>query len=203
MTALLAGGLLGLGLIVPIGPQNVFVLSQGVALGMPRALVSVVAAACCDTSLILLGAGGASVLLDRLPWLRPAMLALGVVFLVHIGIRSMRTKVSSDELRATILTRPSQVIARTAAVSLLNPHAILDTVGVLGTAITAQPENTRLVFGLGVVTASWVWFLVHARGAGLLRKALTPARRVVVDRISGVIMLGFAGLLAYEIFATL
>jgi L-lysine exporter family protein LysE/ArgO len=202
VTAMLGGVLLGLGLIVPIGQQNVFVLSQGVALGMPRALVSVVAAACCDTFLILLGAGGASVLLDQLPWLRPVLLALGVLFLFHVGIRAMRTAVSSDDLHATTLTRPRQVIGRTVAVSLLNPHAILDTVGVLGTAITAQPAGTRLFFGIGVVTASWVWFLALASAAAMLRKVLTPARRVVFDRLSGVIMLGFAVLLAYEVFTT-
>ncbi|MFV2012905.1 MULTISPECIES: hypothetical protein [unclassified Micromonospora] len=38
MTDYLAGLLLGLGLIMPIGPQNVFVVSQGPAAGLPRAL---------------------------------------------------------------------------------------------------------------------------------------------------------------------
>jgi L-lysine exporter family protein LysE/ArgO len=89
------------------------------------------------------------------------------------------------------------------AVSLLNPHAILDTVGVLGAAIAAQPENARLFFGAGVVTASWLWFLVLAGAAALLRQALTPARRVWFDRFSGLIMLGFAGLLVSELYAVL
>ena len=203
MTAVLTGILLGLALIVPIGQQNVFVVGQGVALGMPRALVAVVAAACCDTLLILLGAGGVSVLLNQLPGLRPALLAAGALFLLFLGLRALRATPGENGFDSTSITKPSQVIARTVAVSLLNPHAILDTVGVLGAAIAAQPENARLFFGAGVVTASWLWFLVLAGAAALLRQALTPARRVWFDRFSGLIMLGFAGLLVSELYAVL
>jgi L-lysine exporter family protein LysE/ArgO len=91
------------------------------------------------------------------------------------------------------------VIARTVAVSLLNPHAILDTVGVIGAAISAQPSAQRLAFGAGTATASWLWFLVLAVAAAALRRILTPARRVWFDRVSGLIMVTFGVLLAVEL----
>lgn len=197
------GFLLGLALIVPLGQQNVYVVSQGVAVGMPRALFAVFAAAGCDTLLILLGAGGASALLHRVPGLRPALLAGGVLLLLYLGIRALRSPAEPTGFETGGANGPRQVLARTVAVSLLNPHAILDTVGVLGAAIAGQPEPGRLAFGIGVVSASWVWFLTIASAAALLRKALTPARRVWFDRFSGVVLLGFAGFLAYELVGAL
>ncbi|MEU5871410.1 LysE family transporter [Glycomyces sp. NPDC047369] len=197
MTAFLAGLALGLALIVPIGAQNVFVFGQGVSLGMPRALWAVAGAGLCDTLLIVLGATGASALLDSVPGLRPAMLAAGALFLTYLGVKSLRAKPSelADE---TGTWSPARTLRRTAAVSLLNPHAVLDTVGVLGAAIAAQAAASRTVFAAGAVTASWVWFLLLAGAATGLRRFMTKERRVWFDRASGLVLLVFAAWLAYE-----
>jgi L-lysine exporter family protein LysE/ArgO len=193
-----AGMLLGLGLILPIGAQNVFVIGQGVAVGMPRALWAAAAAASCDSLLILLGAAGVSALLARLPGVRLGLLAAGAAFLFLLGIRALRTRTRETVDPAEARLRPRHVITRTAAVSLLNPHAIVDTVGVIGAAISAQPSALRLAFGVGTATASWLWFAVLAVGAAALRRVLTPGRRVWFDRTSGLIMVTFGALLAVE-----
>lgn len=121
---------------------------------------------------------------------------------MYLGVRSLRTGVVVNQVNETV-TRPRQVFARTAAVSLLNPHAILDTVGVLGTAIAAQPAEARVFFGAGTALASWVWFLFLVAAAALLGQALTPSRRVWFDRFSGVVLLGFAAFLGYELWREL
>lgn len=200
--AFLTGLALGLALIVPIGAQNVFVFGQAVALGMPRALWAVVGAAACDTLLIVLGAAGTSALLNSVPGLRPAMLLGGALFLTYLGVKSLRTKPSELDDQSGTWSR-GQVLRRTAAVSLLNPHAILDTVGVLGAAITAQAVATRVPFAVGAVVASWTWFLVLATAAHAMRRFLTKERRVWFDRVSGLILLVFAGWLAVEFVQTL
>lgn len=195
--AFFTGLALGLALIVPIGAQNVFVFGQGVSLGMPRALWAVLGAGLCDTLLIVLGATGASALLDSVPGLRPAMLIGGAAFLTYLGIKSLRAKPAelADE---TGTWTPAQTLRRTAAVSLLNPHAILDTVGVLGAAIAAQSAATRTTFAIGTLSASWLWFLLLAGAAAGMRRVLTKERRVWFDRFSGVVLLIFAAWLAYE-----
>lgn len=200
--AFLTGLALGLALIVPIGAQNVFVFGQAIALGMPRALWAVIGAAACDTLLIVLGAAGTSALLNSVPGLRPAMLLGGALFLTYLGVKSLRTKPSELDDQSGTWSR-GQVLRRTAAVSLLNPHAILDTVGVLGAAITAQAVATRVPFAVGAVVASWTWFLVLATAAHAMRRFLTKERRVWFDRVSGLILLVFAGWLAVEFVQTL
>jgi molybdopterin-synthase adenylyltransferase len=78
-----------------------------------------------------------------------------------------------------------------------------DTVGVLGAAITAQAVATRVPFAVGAVFASWTWFLVLATAAHALRRFMTKERRVWFDRVSGLILLVFAGWLAVEFVQTL
>jgi L-lysine exporter family protein LysE/ArgO len=200
--AYFTGLAIGLALIVPIGAQNVFVFGQGVNLGMPRALWAVIGAGLCDTLLIVLGAAGTSALLNSVPGLRPAMLVAGALFLTYLGVKSLRAKPAELDDQTGVWSR-GQVLRQTAAVSLLNPHAILDTVGVLGAAITAQAASTRLPFAVGAVTASWAWFLLLASAAHAMRRFLTKERRVWFDRVSGLILLVFAGWLAVEFVQTL
>lgn len=194
----LAGLALGLALIVPIGPQNVFVVGQGLAVGWPRAVWAVLAAGCCDTLLIVTGAGGVSGLLTGLPALRYVLLAGGVAFLTYLGVQAWRSSASALDLDAGEKLPAQTVLRRTLAVSLLNPHAILDTVGVIGTAIAAQPAVSRIIFAGGTVTASWLWFLLLAAGAAAARRLLTPRRALWFERVSGSIMLLFAVLLLIE-----
>lgn len=87
MTAYLSGLMLGLALIVPIGPQNIVVLNQGLVVGFPRSLFAVVFAGICDTLLIVVGAVGVGALLTGIPALRSVLLAVGAVFLLHRGAR--------------------------------------------------------------------------------------------------------------------
>ncbi|GLZ80276.1 hypothetical protein Afil01_50830 [Actinorhabdospora filicis] len=194
----LTGLVLGLGLIVPIGAQNVFVFGQGLAVGMPRALWAVVAAACCDTILIVAGAAGAAALVTKVPGLRYVLLVGGAAFLGFLGVRSLRAKPSGEVETAREVVSVKGVLARTAMVSLLNPHAIFDTVVVIGAAIAAQRQDTRLSFALGTVSASWLWFLVLAVAAAGLRGILTDRRRVWFDRASGVVLLVFSAILLVE-----
>lgn len=188
----------GLGLIIPIGAQNILVFSQGLALGMPRALWTVLAAACCDTLLILAGALGANALLTQVPGLQAVLLAAGAVLLTYLGVKSLRAKVVNTSAAEAAITDPKQVISKAVAASLFNPHAIIDTVGILGAAIAAQSVAGRTTFAMGTISASWLWFLLLAAAAAALRHVLTPKRRVWFDRASGVILLGFAFSFAVE-----
>jgi L-lysine exporter family protein LysE/ArgO len=193
----------GLGLIIPIGAQNIFVFSQGLAVGMPKALWSVLAAACCDTVLIVAGAAGASSLLSHVPGLQAGLLAGGTAFLLYLGIKSLRAKVCPDDPTGIPVTSAKQVLSRTVSASLFNPHAIVDTIGVLGAAIATQSVTGRTAFAAGTISASWLWFLLLAIGAATLRGVLTPCRRVWFDRISGVILCGFAAMMGVQFIAVL
>lgn len=201
-----SGLLLGLAMILPIGPQNIFVLTQGLTGGYKRGLAAAVTAGFCDTTLILAGAGGLAVVLTGWPWLRTILLVVGSLFLFYLGINYLRDS-STAEMGVTATTAGDleeeehwlrSLILYGIGVSWGNPHAILDTVAVLGSAIAAYDPAMRVPFAAGVLSASWFFFFTLVLVGQLLRKRITGQAQIWIKRISGVIMLIFGVVLGLE-----
>ena len=197
MIPFLLGLSLGLMMILPVGAQSLFVINQGLLAGFPRAWVGAIAVCCCDSLLIVLGAAGASALLAALGY-REVLIICGSAFLVVMGLLTLKAH-PPRHADGKHLTNVGVSVAQAVGVSVLNPHAFLDTVGVLGAAIAAQPVKERIAFAVGVVGASWVWYLILSLGASTLQGRLTLSRRFWIQRVSGVLMLIFAGVLAFEL----
>ena len=192
----LAGLLLGLGLILPIGSQNIYVLKSAIRMGLPRSLAIGLVAAACDTLLITVGALGASAALAAAPLLRPALLVAGAGLLFYLGVQSLRSPLPADDDIQGEDSLPRAAMA-TVSASLLNPHAIIDTVGVIGLSISSAADGA-LPFGLGAISASLFWFSFLALAGSLLASRLTPLARQWIDRLSGILLLAFGLRLAYE-----
>ncbi len=192
-----AGLALGLALIMPIGAQNVFLINQGLTVGIPRALVAVGVAGLCDSLLIVVGWKAMATVLESSPVSQSALLLGGVAFLVYFGVRALTATGAQHGEHA--VAAPGAIARNTAAVSLLNPHAVLDTVGVIGAAIAAQEAVGRGAFAGGALTASWLWFLALALGAAAMRRHLSLGMRLGVERASGVVMLGLAVFFARDL----
>jgi L-lysine exporter family protein LysE/ArgO len=188
------GLLFGLATAFPVGVQSFVVMNQGLRLGYPRVLTGIVTASLCDTLLIVVGAAGASALLadadERVP-----VLLIGIAFLAIFGVLALRAPPEAEVGEVKSAGRPLAMIAQTVGVSLFNPHAVLETVGVLGGAIAAQTAENRIEFACGVIAASWVWFLMVGFGASALQKRLTAPARLWMQRGSGVMMLALAAVL--------
>jgi L-lysine exporter family protein LysE/ArgO len=192
------GLLFGLATAFPVGVQSFVVMNQGLRLGYPRVLTGIVTASLCDTLLIVVGAAGASALLadadERVP-----VLLIGIAFLAIFGVLALRTPPEAEVGEVKSAGRPLAIIAQTVGVSLFNPHAVLETVGVLGGAIAAQTAENRIEFACGVIAASWVWFLMVGFGASALQKRLTAPARLWMQRGSGVMMLALAAVLVTKL----
>jgi L-lysine exporter family protein LysE/ArgO len=193
MSAFALGLLFGMATAFPVGVQSFVVLNQGLLVGYPRVFFGIVTASCCDTLLIVLGAIGVSAALAT-PGIKEVLICVGIAFLVVMGVATFR--VPSEDPKVGGMARPTAMVAQTMVVSLLNPHAILETVGVLGAAIAAQGAGSRAEFAAGVIGASWIWFLMVGLGASTLQRSLTARVRFWIQRGSGVLMLSLAGVLA-------
>ena len=93
-SAFIHGYLLSFGLILPLGPQNVFVFSQGATQPkLRRALPVVLTAALADTLLILIAVLGVSAVVLSVPWVKIVLGVFGVCFLFFIGWVTWRSEV--------------------------------------------------------------------------------------------------------------
>jgi len=180
-------------LFVAIGPQNAFVLRQGVRDEHVLPVVTFCAAA--DFVLVAAGIAGVGVLITRHPELTSALRYGGAAFLVGYGLLAARRAIRPTKFLAPAGQGPVQlgtVLMTCAAVTFLNPHIYLDDVVLLGGLANQQGEH-RWVFGAGVAAASAAWFLSLGLGArrlsGLFAK---PGTWRYLDGLVAVTMIGLA-----------
>lgn len=76
------------------------------------------------------------------------------------------------------------------SVSLLNPHAIMDTIGVIGTSATTYAGHNRIAFTLTCIAVSWLWFLSLAY-IGKIIGAIDKQGNIIVilNNVSAIIIL--------------
>ncbi len=161
---------LGASLIVAIGAQNAFVLTQGIRRNHPWAVAGL--CAIIDLLLIAVGVAGIGTLVARSAFLHVAASLGGGTFLLCFGGKALKSAFSGQALEQA-RNGPSslrQTLAAVLAVSLLNPHVYLDTVVMLGALSGRHGDAGRWLFGAGAGTASLLWFF----GLAQCGRALAP-----------------------------
>lgn len=196
----LQGLALGAALILPLGPQNAFVMNQGVR----RHYHLMTASLCTLSDIVLICAGifGGSALLNQSPLLLMLITWAGVAFLLWYGWGALRTAFSGNVDLATAEVMKQgrwRIVATMMAVTWLNPHVYLDTFVVLGSLGGQMPPEARCWFALGSVSASFIWFF----GLALLAAWLSPLLRTakaqrIINLLVGMVMWIIALQLAFQ-----
>lgn len=201
----ISGFSLGAGLIIAIGSQNAFVLRQG----LKREHVFIVCSICflCDFLLISLGAMGFGSLVAASPRLMMLSLWGGSAFLFFYGLRSFGSMLRPDVLECgtdnNSLKGAGQVVVAALGFGLLNPHAYLDTVVLLGSISGRYAGAARILFAAGSTLASLLWFYSIGYGARVLTPFFrAPASWRILDALVGCTMWGIAASLIWKQIAT-
>ncbi len=162
-------------LIVAIGAQNAYVLTQGI-----RGQFAMTIAFTCiliDICLIFSGIAGLGVLIAGQPQLLLSASLGGAVFLTFYGARSLFSAFSGQvmENSGRVLSSRSSAVVATLTISLLNPHVYLDTVLLIGSIGGQLPLQERYWFAAGAMLASFSWFLALVLGARRLAPLFAKA----------------------------
>lgn len=200
LAAYLQGLILGAAMILPLGPQNAFVMNQGIR----RQYHVMIALLCAFSDMVLICAGifGGSALLSQSLLLMALVTWGGVAFLLWYGWGAMKTAFSKDLTLADAQVMKQsrwRIIATMLAVTWLNPHVYLDTFVVLGSLGSQFSEDSRRWFAMGTITASFIWFLALALLAAWLAPWLNkPRSQRVINLFVGMVMWGIALQLARQ-----
>lgn len=189
LTAYTTGFALSFSLILAIGPQNAFVLRQGI-LGAHVFVICLICAAC-DAVLMAVGVAGFSVLTEAIPQAASFMTWLGAIFLFIYGAMALRSALKGgqalDPAARGVGSRAAAVSA-TLAFTFLNPHIYLDTVLLVGSVAT-RFDGQGVAFWAGATTSSAVFFFALGYGAALLRPLFArPVAWRILDAVIWVIM---------------
>lgn len=194
---LVAGFALGISLILAIGSQNAFVLKQGVK----REHIFIICLFCAasDALLISAGVGGFGAVTARYPSVVTVAKIGGALFLLVYGLQSLYasfTKTHALSAEGQPVSSLKKVLALCFGFTWLNPHVYLDTLVLVGMVSTGA--SSKLMFGIGAVTASFVFFFSLGYGARLLAPLFAkPKAWNILDGLVGILMLYLAWHLAF------
>ena len=176
----------GLGLIMVIGMQNAFVLKQGIL----KNHTFIIAFLCSfiDTVLITAGINGLGAILSTNELLLQAFNWGGIGFLFIYGTaafircyKNMHLNIHNPEKHSL-----KKVIITLLTVTFLNPHTYLDSCILMGSIASHFDGQARILFNIGAICASYIWFFSLSFGARLLRKVFEkPISWKILDFIIG------------------
>ena len=195
--AFLSGFFLSLSLIVAIGPQNAFVLRQG--LMKKHVFPIVLFCTLSDIILITLGVFGFGAVISELTWLSKYMFFVGGIWLTMYGIlRIKEAYIAESYIENLNSDKTSLKLALTncAALTWFNPHVYIDTLILIGTVSVKYEDN--LFFCAGAGFASLLFFFSLGFGARILSPLMSSRKAwQVLDAIIAIIMF----VIAYSMFS--
>jgi len=161
--------------------------------GWRAGLASGLGAASADGFYGALAALGISALTVLLTNLSIPLRIFGLIMLSVLGWKALRSRPAEQSAQVErALGRLWAFYASTFALTLTNPLTILAFLGIFAGLGAGGGSAQAWVLVLGVFCGSVLWWLLLALGVSLLRERITPAALLWVNRLSGLIILGFA-----------
>ena len=187
--------LIGLSIAAPVGPIGLLVIRRSLAEGRRVGLASGMGAASADAVYGIIAAFGLSAISGLLISFAPLLRLFGGLFLLYIGMQTLTTRPSSDAARVRRGSGLAGAYLSTFFLTFSNPMTILAFVSIfagLGLAERTQEAGAAVVMVLGIFAGSALWWLLLSGAVSLLRHRMGPVVLLWVNRLSGVVILGFA-----------
>ena len=193
MEYLIRGLLAGFAIAAPVGPIGVLCIRRTLARGRLAGLATGLGAASADALYGVIAAYGLTLLTEWLVCQQGWLQLVGGIFLCYLGLRTLsrlptavpvgvdRSRAMSDFASAFMLT-------------LTNPLTIFSFMAVFaGLGLSSKNDGPGAAFSLvsGVFLGSSAWWLLLSGAVALLRDRLGDAPLRWVQRVAGVMLLGF------------
>ncbi len=186
LATLAVGALFGLSLAAPPGPMNAIIAEESVIRGWIAGFKAGLGAMIADVIFFLLALGGVVTVVERLPRLRSAMVAVGGVLMLYFAYGAVRG--ARESFRAAT-TPDSRGFWKALALALTNPYQILFWltvgVGLLSPGrIDVLAYASDALSGVVVVETGSPTLLVGFFGGIVLWITAFPAALVAAERRS-------------------
>ncbi|MHB8806877.1 MAG: LysE family translocator [Anaerolineaceae bacterium] len=193
---------LGISIAAPVGPIGVLCIQRTLKKGFSSGIVSGLGAATADLLYGSLAGFGALWLGNHLVQVQTPLRLVGGAVLILLGVRAFFQKE-----KQTATAGNSQGLAgdylSTFLLTLTNPITIFSFAAVYGgLGLSAEETSTGLmaVLVLGVFIGSIAWWLTLSGLVSLLRGRLKPIFYMRINKIAGLVLIGFGISLIVGIF---
>lgn len=198
MDFLLQGLVLGFGYVAPIGMQNLYVINSALREERLKAYRVAFTTIFFDISLALACFFGIGLLLDKVPFLKNAMIIVGSIVVIYIGYSIIK---SSPDITKEVKLEKNyfRIVRDTFTVTWLNPQAIIDGSLLLGGYNAYVPEEYKIYFILGFCLASFLWFSSLTTVVSLFKTRIDNKLIKWINIICGAIIVFFGIKLAISL----
>jgi threonine/homoserine/homoserine lactone efflux protein len=193
-TVLLKGVLVGFSIAAPVGPIGLLCIQRTITYGPKSGLATGLGAATADGLYGSVAGFGltaiSSFLVGQQFWLR----LVGGAFLFYLGTRTFLSR-PAEKAAASNHTNLLSDYSSTVFLTVTNPLTILSFAAVFAGIGLANPSGgnfSPVLLVAGVLLGSTLWWSILSAGVSLLRFNFKSESLVVVNRISGAILVGFA-----------
>lgn len=193
LTLYFRGLALGFAIAAPVGPIGLLVIQRTLNQGRTVGLVSGLGAATADALYGAIAALGLTLitafLVEQQLWLG----LIGGAFLCYLGVRTLLAAPAAHAAQREARSLGS-AFGTTFLLTLTNPMTILAFVAIFagaGLATAGGDIWAALVLVLGVFSGSALWWLLLSTGTAFLRRYIESTGLRWVNRIAGVIIVGF------------
>lgn len=193
----LQGLTMGLAYVAPIGMQNLFVINTALTQPKRRSYITALIIIFFDISLSLACFFGVGAIMQASKLLEMAILLIGSLIVIYIGIGLIRSKSGLDT--STNVDVPIiKVISTAFVVTWINPQALIDGSMLLGAFRATLPAGEELAFVCGFASASVIWFLSVTTLISLFSARFTDKVLRVINIVCGAVMIFYGGKLLWS-----
>jgi len=185
----------GLAIAAPVGPIGLLVIQRTLNHGTTVGLATGMGAAVADAVYGAIGAFGVMALITLLQAARVPLAHGGSAFLLWLAWRTWRAVPAAPASAASAGSSGARIwssFGSTVLLTLANPATIVSFIAVFGALASRAVPVSPWIMVAGVLAGSALWWLLLSVLVGRLRSRFDARARRWVNRLSALMLAGFA-----------
>nr|WP_256487800.1 MULTISPECIES: LysE family transporter [unclassified Haladaptatus] len=195
------GIVLGFSIAAPVGPIGVLCIQRTLSKGRRSGFVSGLGAASADAVYGAIAGFGITAVSSLLLDYRVGIRIGGGILLLYLGVQSFRAEPAETAVSTTDVHGLAGDYGSTFLLTITNPVTIIAFVGIftgLGVGMSGNYTHAAVLVG-GVFLGSALWWFVLSTGVSVFRARFTRSIMRRVNRLAGVIIVGFGVLALWSV----
>jgi len=184
--------LVGLSIAAPVGPIGLLVIQRTLRHGTRVGLATGLGAALADAAYGAVGAFGVTSLITLLGSARVPLALAGSAFLLWLAWRTWRSPPADHAAQVAGGAGLLASFFSTFVLTLSNPATIFSFIAVFSALASRGAPASPWPMVLGVLVGSALWWLLLSGLVGLLRSRFDSQAQRLVNRLSALLLAGFA-----------
>lgn len=202
------GLIIGVLVAAPVGPVNVLCIQRAIERGFWGGLAAGIGSVAGDGLIALTAGLGVGAVSGAVASNRAIIQVVGGLALAVFGLKLFHTlprisMTAPGEQEGTTLKDFAWDIPQTFFLTITNPGAVLGLFAIFGGVSTfVEVESTIdvLLMVAAIMTGSLLWWIALSNLISRYRHLIDAERLRAINRIAGILLTGFGGLLLFEVF---